>query len=396
VYWNGSPRPTSNIGDLQIQVNASDITTPGYAQITVFTPGPGGGISNTAEFQILYEPLTVNQSANDMVWDPLNQVVYISVPSSATTHPNQVCVLAPTTGAITNCQSGNEPNALAISDDSQFLYVGMDGTNSVQRFILPALTPDINYSLGSDPYGGPYFALDLQVAPGAPHTTAVSKGEKNVDPAAQGGITVYDDSTPRPTSALGWGFPGGNAYSSITWGADATAIYGANGETTAFDFFTLTVDASGVVLDQDYSGVFWNPGRIRYNPANHLVYSDDGFHVIDPSTGLPAGIFEVGGGWPMAPDSSINTAYILAQYIWQGYQNFTIDSFDMTHYTPINRIPFSTSETNFNPLGRFIRWGSDGLAVNFKGGNIYLLSGSIAGERPGVASETRTTPLQRQ
>src|SRR5207244_13504657 len=128
----GSPRPTSWMGTLQAQISAADLASPGYGEVAVLTPD--GTITNAAEFQILYQPTAVNQSTNDIVWDPLNQVFYISVPSSASKLANQVCILNPTTQAITNCQSGNSPNALAISDDSQFLYVGMDGSHSVQRY----------------------------------------------------------------------------------------------------------------------------------------------------------------------------------------------------------------------------------------------------------------------
>jgi hypothetical protein len=278
-----------------------------------------------------------------------------------------------------NCQpAGSEPNVLAISDDSQFLYVGEDGTGTVQRFTLPGLVPDISYSLGGG--GDPYYALDLQVAPGSPHTTAVTRGQ-HVSPAAQGGIMIFDDSTPRPISTPGDGYPGGGVFASIQWGSDGTALYAANSETTGFDFYTLTVSSSGVVLNQDYPEVFWNPGRIHFDHGTGLVYSDDGFHAVNPSTGLPAGIYEVGGGWPMAPDSSLNTVFILNRYIWQENSNFTVNLFDMTHFTPINRIPFSTtSPPGKNILiqtNRLIRWGANGLALNDMQGNLYLLSGSF-------------------
>ncbi len=393
--WNGSPRPTYlySPGALQVQISASDVATAGTAAVTVFTPAPGGGTSNTAEFQILYQPLTVNQITNDMAWDPLNQVFYISVPSSASTNPNQVCVVNPTTAAVTNCQPGSEPDKLSISDDSQFLYVGMDGTSLVQRFILPGLTPDISYSLGTAQGSGyPYFALDLQVAPSAPHTTAVSLGTET-DPSATGGVTIYDDSTPRPMSAPGWG-PSDDLYDTLQWGANATELYAASTEGNN-DFYTLNVNSSGVALDQDYPEVFWNPSRINYYAATGLIYSDDGFHVIDPSTGLPVNIFEVGGGWPMAPDSTLNTVFILAQYIEQQNSIFTIDLFDMTTFTPITKIPFSTSESGFNPVGRFIRWGSNGLAVNFKGGEMYILSGSFVTGQPAHRSESQSKPIPK-
>lgn len=370
VQWNGIPLPTTNLGLLQVVVPASYVTTIGYAQITVVNPGPEGGTSGVAGFQILYQPTVVNQVTNDMVWDPLNQVFYISVPSSANTHANQVCILNPTTSAIGNCQTGNEPDVLAISDDSQFLYVGMDGTGFVQRFTLPSLSPDISYFLGDWGTNAPYYALDIQVAPGAPHTTAVSLGT-DTDPKATGGIKIYDDSTPRPTTAPA---SGGQNYDSLQWGADATELYASNTE-GGNDFYILSVSSSGVVLDQDIGNMFWWPAKIHYDSGNGLVYADDGSHAVNPSVALPAGIFQVGGGWPMAPDSSLNTVFILTQYAFQGSEstNYSINTFDMTTYLPVAAVPLSTS--GIFPLGRFVRWGSNGLALNDESGNIYLISG---------------------
>jgi len=375
VEWNGTPRPATLYGgQLQIQVNASDVSTPGYAHITVINPGPDGGTAS-ADFQILYQPVIVNQTTNDIVWDPLNQLIYFSAPSSAGTHANQVCALNPATAAILTCQNaGSDPDVLAISDDSHFLYVGEDGSNSVQRFILPSLTADISYSLGNDPVEGPYFALDLQVAPGASHTVAISKGILNLDPQCIGGITIYDDSTPRATTAIGWG-PTTNCYDSLQWGATPGTLYSACSENSTMDFYTLDVSSSGVTLNQDYQGDFWNPGRIQYDRGSGLVYSNDGYHAINPSTGLPAGIFEVGGGWPMAPDSTLNHNFILDQHIFQGVNNYTISVFDMTHYVAVARIPFSSGPNPINRLGHFIRWGTNGLAINDTQGNLYLISG---------------------
>ena len=144
------------------------------------------------------------------------------------------------------------------------------------------------------------------------------------------------------------------------------------------DFYTLSVNSSGVVLDKDYPGVFWNPGRIHYNRADGLIYSDDGFHVIDPATGLPVGIIEVGGGWPLLRDSPDNTVFNLVQYIWQENSNYTINLFDMTHYVRVAAIPFPTTAVlGLNQPRRLIRWGSNGLAINLKGDSIYFLSGSF-------------------
>jgi hypothetical protein len=397
VLWNGSPRPfyLNGLGQFQVQISASDIATVGYAQITVSNPGAGGGISNAAEFQILYQPTVVSQATNDLVWDPLNQVIYISVPGSASTNANQVCIFNPTTAAIVNCQAaGSEPDVLAISDDSQFLYVGEDGTGSVQRFILPGLVPDISYSLGNYENGAPYYALDLQVAPGAPHTTAVTKGVLDLDPAADGGITIFDDATARPDSVQGWG-PTDDSYDSLQWGSDATELYAADTEVVSngFDYYTLTVSPSGVALDQDFPNVFWNPGRIHYDSTNGLIYSEDGFHVLDPSTGLPVGIFDSGGA-PMVPDSTLNTAFFLVQLFAQiESNNYTIEFFDMTSFVPVTEIPFSTVPNGFVQFKRFVRWGTNGLAVNDTLGNLYLISGAFVSGNAKRGSGQQVMPV---
>lgn len=131
--------------------------------------------------------VVVNQQATDMVWDPVNQVIYLSVPSGAASNPNTISVLDPLTGNITKSVSiGDEPDVLALSAGSQYLYVGLDGSGSVQRLTLPDLSPDVSYSLGGDPFNGPYIALDLQAAPVDPHATAVTSGSPISGPQALG------------------------------------------------------------------------------------------------------------------------------------------------------------------------------------------------------------------
>ncbi|HLK05345.1 MAG TPA: hypothetical protein VKT53_12965 [Candidatus Acidoferrum sp.] len=390
VEWNGISQTTAFVSgtELQAQISAADIASAGSASVTVSTPAPDGGTSNALSFAInAGGNQIVAQLANDLVWDPKNQVIYLSVPSVAgPASGNTVSVLNPLTGTIIKSQfAGSEPDVLAISDDSQFLYVGLDGSASVQRFTLPGLNSDINYSLGKDSFFGPYFALDLQVPPAAPHTTAVTRANFNVSPAAQGGVQIFDDATMRPTTVPG--FSGtGHLFDSLQWGSDATALYAANNEDTGFDFYTLTVNSSGAVFGNDYGGVFSSFGvRIHYDQGTKLVYSDDG-HIVTPSTGLPAGLFAASG--VMVPDSSLNKAFFLGQTQSQvGSTNFTIESFDLVHFTPLNSIV--VSNVTGNPL-RLIRWGANGLAFNTTGGQIILFSSgtfvSSAAVRPAQVS----------
>ena len=398
VQWNGSPRTTTFVstGELQAEITSSDIAAAGSASVTAFNPPPEGGTSPPVTFPINpnsgpgYSLAIADQESNDLVSDSVNQVIYLSVPSTAVTNGNSIAVLNPTTAKIASSQfAGSEPDVLAISGDSSFLYVGLDGADIVQRFTLPSLGTDISYSLGSDPVFGPYFALDLQVAPAAPHTTAVSLGLPNSIPAAIGGIVIYDDATARPTKVPGFG-PTSHVYDSLQWGSDATVLYAANGETSGFDFYTLSVNASGAVLDNDYFGEFTQFGiRIHFDPGTKLVYSDDGI-VIDPSTGLQVGNFQASG--LMVPDSTISAAFFIGQTQSQfGTPNFTIESFDLTHFTAITSI--TLPNVNGFPI-RLIRWGQNGLAFNTDSGQVYLIAGTFVAQA-GQATKPLLDHVQR-
>ena len=305
IQWNGVALTTSYLSNsyLEAQIPAANLANPSVAEVVVVNPGPGGGPSTSLQFAINgfnYKPLVVSQLANDMVWDPTNQVIYLSVPSLAPVNGNTIAVLNPSTGSIQSAQfAGSEPNALAISNDGQFLYAGLDGSSSVQRFALPNLLPDIGYSLGARPYPfGPNVAKGLQVAPGLPHTSSVSRGPALAFAALD--MAIFDDGTQRP-----WVAPEGT-YDSPQWGAGGK-IYAVDNWDTNFDFFVLAVGSGGVSLSHDYSNEiseFYE--RIHYDSGTGYVYADDGT-VINPANGQHVGQFQASGY--MVPDSTQNMAF---------------------------------------------------------------------------------------
>lgn len=377
VQWNGSPRTTTFVSATQLQaaITAADVAAIGVSQITISNPAASGGTGSPSTFFTGnfggpgYAVVLLNQESQDLVYDPAHQVIYLSVPGSAANNPNTISVLNLSSASIgSSTPAGSQPNVLAISDDSKFLYAGIDGSASVQRFTLPSLAKDISYPLGADPFFGNYFALDIQVAPATPHTTAVTLANVGFSPSAQGGITIFDDATPRPTKVPG--FSGtGNLFDSLQWGSDATALYAVNNEDTAFDFYTLTVNPSGVTKNQDFMNALPGFGyRIHFDPGPKLVYSDDG-HAVDPSNGHPVGDFLTAG--VMVPDSSLSTAFFAASLI---PNTITFQSFDQTHFTTINSIAFAFG--NGNPV-RLVRWGQNGLAFVTNGGQVGLVGGNF-------------------
>ena len=64
VRWNGADRPTTFVSSTQVRaaISAEDIAVPGTAQVTVWSPAPGGGLSNAQSFAIGQAP-TISVSA---------------------------------------------------------------------------------------------------------------------------------------------------------------------------------------------------------------------------------------------------------------------------------------------------------------------------------------------
>jgi len=64
VRWNGSDRMTTFVSDTQLQASipASDIAVAGTAEVQVFNPSPGGGLSNSVSFAIVVPDFSISAS----------------------------------------------------------------------------------------------------------------------------------------------------------------------------------------------------------------------------------------------------------------------------------------------------------------------------------------------
>ena len=374
VQWNGSARATTFVssGQLQATIPASDLADPASVLVTVLNAPADGGLSASIPFTVdKVLTLIADLPANDIAWDPTRDLIYASLPGSAGASGNSIVTLDPATGAITSSVFiGSEPNRLAVSGNGQFLYVGVDGSSTLQRYTLPAMTQDLSIDLGSDPISGPYMAFDLQVEPGAPHTVAVSLGCA-YSATSSGGAFIYDDATARPGSASG---RLGAFFNSLQWGPDGTKLYATNAATSSWDYYILSVNAGGVSLVYDLPGAFTSyQNALLYDGTSHMLYSSSGL-VLSPATGQVAGNFLVSG--PLALDPA--KVYFLNVDLDPSV--LTIQSFDPVAHTPIATatvIPAPSTPLSFTPR-RLLRRGPNGLVMGGGGTPIYFVSGPFA------------------
>ena len=130
---------------------------------------------------------------NSMVYNPVNQLFYLSIPSSAgAPYANSVVSLDPVTGALgTPIFVGSEPNRLALTSDGNSLWVGLDGASAVRKVDLVAKTAGLQFSLPtSSSYTAPLKALAIAAVPGQSDSVVVSAANQSFNVHLTSSTTV--------------------------------------------------------------------------------------------------------------------------------------------------------------------------------------------------------------
>ena len=326
-----------------------------------------------AQATIPFKVATLNVAVNDLAWDPYQRKIYLSLPSTAPELGNSIVAVDPATGAVgPTAFAGSEPGRLAISGDGLYLYVGLNGANSIQRFHLPDLTLDLTFSLGSDSFLGPRFAGDIQVAPGDSHTVAVSEVYQGVDPDFAE-VAIFDDGVARPETI------GPNSFAfvnSLQFGKNASTLYGYNNEDTGFNFYQMSVSPGGLTLGQSAGNLLSGfSTNIHFDLQTGLVYGDNG-GVIDPVALTLVGTYAAQG--VMVPDAEVGRSFFVTSDLFTS--DVQIEAFDKTRFTPIGSIDIGDIFIpNSQVPASLIRFGPSGLASRTTGsaGKVYLVYSPI-------------------
>lgn len=358
VQWNGSARPTTFVSEfsLSVQLTPADLAQIGEGTVTVLNPAPGGGLSNTVIVPV-FATLPIN--AQDMVFDPLRNVIYASVGAAATTNANTILVIDPATQTIVNSfPVGNNPDKLAISDDAQFLYVGLDAASSVAQLSLPSGTVNGSATLNSSLIG--LTAGAIRVLPGLPHSYVVSVIEPNVSPGFDHAV-VFDDFTARPNQVSRISGPTVEADTLTFLGTNNTTLYAGTIDLFPDSFYRLSLDANGLALIDETQNI---AGGLLQSDGSSIFVSNG--KVIDPATKTnsagfiltaPSLAFTVD-----APASRTFFAELGLPAVPLPRPTAQIEAFDNKSKNFIGQIHFQGPTLPFS-LSQMLRWGQDGLAL---------------------------------
>jgi len=330
----------------------------------------------TASAGVDYTAQMIPVTATDMAYSAVTGKLYAVTASYSAQSPSSLLEIEPSTATITRSLTlagGEAPIVLSLSDDGSYAYVGFSDQGTVERVALSTMSLDLSITLPVDPTYGPSFAGYLLAMPGAPHSWAVSLytnaiGLTDFDSR---GTYIFDDSRRRPNTFLA---PDTSTrVMALAFGSDSSTLYAASGN----DLFTAAVSSSGLAQTSEVTGVGISPD-IYYLGGS--LYGDNGA-VINASTGTNTAEFLAPGSViepVIALDGSLNRAYFFYQEqtspvpLWT-FATYNLQTQAVREKTRVSGCSLSPGGVN-NRVGRLVRFGANGLAVNCDEG-IEIIAG---------------------
>lgn len=308
---------------------------------------------------------TLNLTANDLVYDSVTNKIYASIPSANGANGNSIGVINPNTYLLENTIFiGSEPTVLAISDNGQYIYAGFTGTSTIRRFDVSTQTAGLQFSLGSDPFFGAFYAQDIEVMPGNPTTIAVSRRRPNVSPT-HGGVAIYDNNVMRPTTTPD--HTGSNKFEFT----GTNSLIGYNTESTEYGLRRLSVNAGGVTNVSVSSGVL-SGFNLDFIYKNNSIYATNGTIVDISAAPFVSGQFTNVYG-PVVYDNYYNRV-CFASYDSSG--NIIFKRFNPNTYLLFDSLPITQT---FGTVKSLITCGNGCYAFNTTDNKVIIIKDSTLG-----------------
>lgn len=343
-FWNsGNPAVAT--------IDQNGLLTGISAGTTTVTASIGGLTSNSLPVTVMDLRLLAMYT-RDIAYDQVNNRIYASIAGNSGNLSNTLARINPDTGVVDySIGVGVDPGKLAISDDGQYLYVAIDAGKTIVKFHIPTRTVQGSFPLGN------YFVQDMVVLVGNSQSLAVARS--GLSPGSVSGVAIYDNGVPRPVTT--------NQIVSFMERTESPGIlYGFLTDS----LYTISVDASGaritnvVMPGLDIRDMVYDSGRL-YIPGGE-VYSPVTSSLIGsyPVPALASSLNRV------LPYSSLNRVFFAPwfnPYLWL--------AFDQTTFAPAGSVNIFDLTTG-SPL-RFIRWGSNGLALTTDAGQVFILRSTL-------------------
>ena len=332
----------------------------------------------TASAGVDYTAQMLAVAATDIAYSSVTGKLYAVTASYSTQLPSSLLEIDPTNATVTRSLSlvgGQDPIVLSLSDDGSYAYVGFSDQGAVERVVISTMSLDLSIPLPVDPTYGAPFAGYLLTLPGAPHSMVVSlyTNALGLTDFDSRGTYIFDDATQRPNTFL---TPDASTrVMALAFGSDSSTLYAWGGAQSSL--FTASTSSSGLALASVIKGVGIGPDMYYLLGS---LYGDDG-SVTNASTGAktaeflaPLTVIEP----VIALDDSLNRAYFFYQELTNPAPLWTFATYNLQtqavrEKARVNGCSLSPGGVN-GKVGRLVRFGSNGLAVNCHEG-IEIIAG---------------------
>ncbi|MFO1514088.1 MAG: DUF11 domain-containing protein [Verrucomicrobiota bacterium] len=299
-------------------------------------------------------------AANDALFDPMTQMLYLSCPNLSSTVTNQLVVLDPAHGVVQRRLTlPGPPDRLAISSGGEYLYVSLNYADQVLRLTLPELETNLMFTTLRDDIPLPRPDCDMVVPTGLPESMVFSRfGGGTPSPA---GVWIYDNGIPR-TNIVQGGY-GGVTY--IERGLSPGTIIGKDYTTPRFRAIDIAADGLSAQPAAGDEYAFYSD--LEAGGTNMLL----GDRLFNRSTFGMRGTFSVPFGYQANALSSVGdrAVFVAGSNRAQNpidFAGFRADTFTLT----------GSAQTRGMPVGiqKLVLWGTDGIAAL---GDGYLFLGRL-------------------
>jgi hypothetical protein len=354
----GFPLSWSSSDASIVKVDQNGIVT-GVAPGSAMVKASIGTLASNSLPVVVMDLRMVSMYTRDIVYDQVANRIYASVANNSESLSNTLASVNPQTGTVEwSIAVGAEPGRLALSDDGQYVYIGINGGKSIAKFHLPSRAVQQTFDLGN------YGLLDMVVLGGSPQSLAIARFE--LQSGAPGGIAIYDNGVPRALTTPGWTQTLDDIPTILERGTSNATIY-AFGKGNVF---LVSVTSSGASIGSMRQVNF--DGRDMVHEGG-LLYFPSG-EVYSPITSTLVRTYPVS---PLnnvlnkvLPYSTLNRVFFA-----QSFSAYEWLSFDQTSLAPTGSVNIFGIGTGA-PL-RFIRWGSNGLALSTDAGQLFIFRSTL-------------------
>jgi uncharacterized repeat protein (TIGR01451 family) len=325
----------------------------------VLTVDDGAGRSGTSSAIDVVPDRILSLPAADLAFDALRNKLLVGVVSNSSSASQCIVAIDPNIGTLgTPIPLGGDPAKLAISDDFQYLYTGLEvnSTGGVVRVNLGLQAEDIRFPVGTlNQYGQvENFVEDMKVQPGHSHTLVATTKIKD---AYNQYIAVYDDGIKRPNVVTPVYYV--STYH-ITFADSPSSFF----VTKPNGLWINSINPNGAFFQQEIIGSQYG-ADMTFSAGN--LFSVNGQVFNTNNFGL-VGTFSASG--PLIPDPAEGRVYFLTQT----GANTAFQVFDLASFRALGSLNLPNVS---GQAASFVRCGSNTFGFKTSGGQVHIFDTSF-------------------